>query len=148
MSKDLISQMHNELLLKKDGYVGRFDGLLEKFAQQKNSELISQLISFFDDEEEYDELWFSIVHTIENCEHEFYDQQIIRNFEPFFANSPRWAVIVLMRILNSPESYIAFLNCMKNQSQLNKPVLRKALEVVRKKDARFESKCVLLFSML
>jgi len=98
---------------KADNFVEVFEDKLSEFLELDTSEIIDPLLSFFDDNSKYDELMFSIIHTIEVFEDDIYTKKIIHNLRDFCLKSPKWASIIHMRILNSESTLNAYLNNLK-----------------------------------
>lgn len=148
MLADLIVQMQNELRTHSNGYVQRFEDVLGQVAALNNPDCIGPLLPFFDDDAEYDEMMFSIIHTIEKFDDSTYVRAITNHLDSFLAKSPRWAVIVHMRILNSPPTMAAYADRIKSLSNEQRQVVRKVLEAVRQKNAKFETPCKSLLAAL
>ena len=108
-----------------DNYVADFEDVLAEIHELHDVDSIPLLINFFDDNCEYDELMFSIIHTIEDFRDEIYVEKIIGKLEDFYRNAPRWASIVHMRILNSRPTLDAYINELKTSTS------KKQFEVLR-----------------
>jgi hypothetical protein len=89
-----------------------------------------------------------IIYTIERFDDATYVRSIVDQLGSFFAASPRWAVIVHMRILNSPPTLAAYADCIKTLPNDKRGVVRKVLEAVRKKNAKFVAPCDSLLAVI
>jgi hypothetical protein len=101
-----------------------------------------------DDTSEYDELMFSVIHAVERFDDEIYVSALLENLTDFYARSPRWAVIVHMRILNSPATMATYAKQLTFLPRDRRQVVRDVLEAVRLKNGKFEAKCNLLLATL
>lgn len=109
--------MENELtllkeLLEKHDFE-KFESLLFDVVKKNDSNCISELISLFDDEFEYDEIMFSIIHAIESFDDETYTQQIIKSTPNLSTNSPRWYKMIISRINKNEETNRIYLLNLK-----------------------------------
>jgi hypothetical protein len=148
MLDGLVAELSDITRKADDGYVQRFDETLSRIVALDDRKCIGLLLPFFDDDAEYDEMMFSIVHAIERFDDETYVREIMANLATFYARSPRWAVIVHMRILNSPATLTAYEARLKNLSDPQKQVVSDVLNAVRRKNAKFDLPCNKLLSML
>ncbi len=141
MLSDLIVKMQEELDAHEKGYVQRFEDYLGQVAALNDPACIAQLLPFFDDDAEYDEMMFSIIHTVEHFGCPTYVKAIVDHLSSFFEKSPDWAITMHMRILNSPVTLAAYADCIKTLPNDKRGVVRKVLEAVRKKNAKFIAPC-------
>lgn len=148
MLTDLIVKMQNELNAHSIGYVRRFEDILGQVIALNDSTCIAQLLPFFDDDAEYDEMMFSIIHSVEHFGCPTYIRAVVDHLEPFFNKSPDWAITMHMRILNSPVTTAAYADCIKTLPNEKRDVVRKVLEAVRKKNAKFVSPCESLLAVI
>ena len=140
--------MQNELNTHCDGYVQRFEDILEQVATLNDPTCIAQLLLLFNDDEKYDEIMFAIIHTIERFDDATYIRSIVEHLESFFTATPRWAIIVQMRILNSPPTLAAYSDCVRSLPHDVRAVIRKVLENVQKKNSKFNSHCNSLLAVI
>ncbi len=141
MLADLIERLRGELDGRREGYVHRAEDLLGQIVVLNDPGCIAPLLQLFDDDAEYDETMFSIIHTIERFDDAAYVRAIAENLGPFLTASPRWAVILQMRILNSPSTLAAYADCVRTLPKGQQEVVRLALDAVRQKNANFETRC-------
>lgn len=148
MLTDDIAKMQIELNARGDGYVQRFEDILGRVAALNDPACIARLLPFLDDDAEHDEMMFSVIHAIERFDDATYVRSVVDDLGAFFAASPRWAVIVHMRILNSPPTFAAYADYVKTLPKEKRDVVRTVLEVVRTKNARFVSLCESLLGVI
>lgn len=84
-----------------ENYVTEFENYLAIINKENTPESIPLLVELFEDDSKYDELMFSIIHSIERFDDETYIKYLLPELETIFKDSPRWATILIMRILNS-----------------------------------------------
>lgn len=106
----------------------KFDDLLGKISDLNNEKMIMKLSYFFNDNSEYDEIMFSIIHTIEAFDDETYICEILKAIPHLSTNSPSWASIILVRILNSEPTKIEMIKQLINASNEVKTSLRNLVE--------------------
>ncbi|MDV2441339.1 Imm30 family immunity protein [Acinetobacter gerneri] len=63
--------------------------------------VIRPLVRLIEDNAQYDEAVFLIIHSIESFENDVYINEIINEFPYLVKKAPNWATILLIRILNS-----------------------------------------------
>ncbi|QBH01540.1 Imm30 family immunity protein [Xanthomonas oryzae] len=66
---------------------------------ERNS--IGPLLLMLNDESDYDEVMFSIIHAAENFSDSDYVYSLLKIIPKMRVSNPRWASIVLMRIINN-----------------------------------------------
>jgi hypothetical protein len=106
------------------------------------------LIRCFDDKEQYDELMFSIVHTIEAFDDATYAKELVRSLPHFIPNAPRWCSIVHMRILNSTSALGAYVTEIKSAEEDTKSMLRRMIVQMGARGAQIANKTVPLLKAL
>lgn len=148
MLADLIVKMRNELNAHENGYVQRFEVLLGQVYELNDPACIGELLQFFDDNAEFDEMMFSIIHTVEYFDCPTYVRAVVDHLISFFEKSPGWAITMHMRILNSPITLAAYADCITTLPNEKRDVVRKVLEAVRKKSAKCVSRCDSLLAVI
>lgn len=104
-----------QIQLEQSGdFVARFESVLADVASMNDRACIGLLCALLDDEAEFDELMFSIIHTIESFEDAVYALEIVKAAPRLCDRSPRWASIVFMRILNSPTTTTTLIDALRN----------------------------------
>lgn len=146
MLTKLIVKLHDALHAPDDESVRKFENILGKIAALNDPDCIGQLLPFFDDDSEYDEMMFSIIHTIECFDDATYVRAIVDHLDSFFAASPRWATVIHMRILNSPSTMAAYGDYIKLAANDKQRAVRIALHAVRRKNAKFAAQCDVLLA--
>ena len=132
--KDIMSQTN------EDGFVTKFENKLEEIYSTDNPAMISKLLDVMDDKFEFDELMFSIIHTIESFDDFTYIQELFISMPDFVLKSPRWASIIVMRIINSSQTLKVFLDSLEILSPKKKEVLKLLLNSMAKRGSEIEKK--------
>jgi hypothetical protein len=145
---DLIAQLGDEIRDRRDNYVQRSEEVLGQIAGFHDPSSIGLLMPLLDDHAEYDELMFSIIHAIESFDDDIYVREILRHLPGFLAQSPRWTTIIHMRILNSPQTLAAYGSAIKTLSNPEKRAVHDVLNLVRRKNAKFEAPADSLLALL
>lgn len=86
--------------------------LPHEISDTNNPTAIERLILVMDDNFPYDEFMYSIIHCIEKFEDEIYLSHLLKTIPEFIYRAPRWASILHMRILNSPQTLFYVLKLM------------------------------------
>ena len=125
---------------RDDKYVGRFENVLASIANLNDPDSIVALAEFFDDDAEFDELMFSIIHTIEIHDDETYCRELLKAAPGLCSRSPRWASIVFMRILNSDSTRTQLVLQLRNAPAPTKDVMRNLMERINERSVEFTAK--------
>jgi hypothetical protein len=82
-----------------------------------NPACIRPLLLLLDDTAEYEGGMFSLIHAAENFPDEVYVEELLPVLPDLQATAPRWASILLMRLLNNSASRDAFVRRLRAASQ-------------------------------
>lgn len=69
-----------------------------------NDKLAPNLLGLLSDNAQSDEGMFTLIHAAESVEDATYVSALVTMFPKLVSRAPRWASIVLMRVLNNPET--------------------------------------------
>jgi hypothetical protein len=123
--------------------------ILAELKSEGDPDSIELLIGLLDDQHPYDELMYALIHTIENFDDETYAKHILNTVPDFVYRAPRWASIVVMRILNSDETRVALIReCNRNASPEQKEALKRLLNSINEVPPEFLAKTVPLLGVL
>jgi hypothetical protein len=87
--------------------IQEFEETIWTLSEQQNQIALDQLIQLFDEECNFREVMFSLVHAIESYPDEIYVRGILRNIR-FLVQRPSWAKTLMYGILNNPSSLKIF----------------------------------------
>lgn len=121
-------------------YVERFESVLASIAELRDPSSIVALTEFFDDDAEFDELMFSIIHTIEVHDDETYCRELLKAAPRLCQRSPRWASIIFMRILNSDSARTQLVLHLRNAPVSTKDAVRNLMERINERGFEFMAK--------
>ena len=125
---------------RDDNYVGPFEEVLASVADMNDPDSITALAEFFDDDAEFDELMFSIIHTIEIHDDATYCQELLKAAPVLCSRSPRWASIIFMRVLNSDSTRTQLVLQLRNAPAPTKDVMRNLMERINERGVQFMAK--------
>ena len=108
-----IYQLH---ALARQNDLKQFGDVLHEM-YKRNPDDLEQLFDLFSDS--YDDLIiFEVVHAVETLPHLRYVKSYLANISDIYAKAPRWAGILLIRIVNNPKTYLILKDCLtRNESQ-------------------------------
>ena len=129
-------------------YIEEYEILLSRIADINIPVVIEHLIPLFDDEFEYDEIMYSIIHIIEGYNDIEYCSHLLKTLPSFIYKSPRWASVVHMRIMNSKETLEEYIKVCQKASLEQKRSIKLLLEFINKEDLSFFSKTTPLLEVL
>lgn len=135
-----IATLRQIQLEQSDDIASRFESVLADIASLNDPTCIVLLSSFFDDNAEFDELMFSIVHTIENFDDATYASELVKAAPRLCEKSPRWASIVFMRVLNSPTSTEALVDSLRNGTDEQREAVHSLMRKINDVSAEFIEK--------
>jgi len=125
---------------KSPTYAATFECVLAKIVALRTVDAILPLLSCFDDDAPYDEVMFSIIHGIETFDDKAYLEQVLRGSVDLCANSPRWASILFMRILNAETCRHELVRQLRDADQKTKIAIKDIMEKINARSVRFLEK--------
>lgn len=137
---DAIAQLREIAVNRGDKYVERFERILASIAEERDPNCVVALAEFLDDESEYDELMFSIIHTIELHDDETYCRELLKVAARLCWRSPRWASIIFMRVLNSDSARTQLVFQLRNAPTSTKEAIRSLMERINERGLEFMAK--------
>lgn len=119
------------------GNAAAFEALLAQIVALRTPEYIVPLLGFLQDNSRHDELMFSIIHGLEIFDDKTYVKQIIRGSVALCSESPRWASIIFMRIINSESTRVELIRQLRNAEKNAKDSIRKLMEKINDRSVQF-----------
>lgn len=116
----------------------RVDALLSNGSATLTEDLLASL----SDKAEYDEGMFSIIHAAESIADAPYVSALLSIFPTLSVSSPRWASIVLMRVMNSDPTRHELVRQLRGASLPIKESVRSMCERINGVSPEFLSKTV------
>ena len=135
-----IATLRQIQLEQGDDFVARFENVLADIAAMNDRTCVVLLCAFFDDDAEFDELMFSIIHTIENFDDATYASELVKAAPRLCERAPRWASIVFMRVLNSQTSTAALVDALRNGTDEQRESIHSLMRKINDVSAEFIEK--------
>ena len=107
--------------------------------------LAEDLLALLSDKAEYDEGMFSIIHAVESLDETPYGSYVsalLSVFPVLSAESPRWASIVLMRVMNSDATRHELVRQLRDAPAPIKESVRSMCERINEVSPEFLSKTI------
>lgn len=101
---------------------------------------IGPLLRLLDDQAEYDELMFSLIHAAEAFDDRVYAEHFVGVIGAVRTQAPGWASIVLMRILNNDNARTELVRVLSSASAQAREAVQWLCEAINQRDARFIGK--------
>ena len=144
----LVQDLQKTLNERQNNYVAEAERILERIVRLNDPSSIGKLIGCFSDTEPYDELMFSIVHSIEAFDDKTYVKALVNSLPDFIQKAPRWCSIVHMRVINSTTALPAYINEIQNSEDDTKNMLRRMIVQMGARGAQIAKKTVPLLKAL
>ena len=91
----------------------RIDACIAEVVRLADPASIGPLLSLLDDEAEYDEVMFSLIHAAEHFDLPVYVPALLAALPGLQENSPRWAQILFTRVLNSEPARLEMVRALR-----------------------------------
>ncbi len=118
------------------------DNHVDVLLSMSGSTLTQDLLASLSDKAEYDEGMFSIIHAAESLDDEPYVSALLSIFPALSKSAPRWASIVLMRVMNDEASRLALVRLLRDSHALIKEPVRSMCDRINAASPEFLSKTV------
>lgn len=103
------------------------DQLIGEINQRNDSKIIVELITLLDDKCDYDEVMYSVIHSIEALGATVYVNNFLERAENLLKTAPHWAGKLLIRIVNNAEAFSILKKSLSDDPE-KKPVVNKIRE--------------------
>lgn len=146
----LVEELKNIYREKPEGYVRKFEDILAKIEYPiKDARVVTALISLLDDDAEYQELMYSIVHAVEASGIEVYSLGVINALPELWDASPDWLQTIHIRILNSPTYINTYLRVLNHSDELKRLMAKEIFSnISAKKSPPLSQKAMNAISMI
>ena len=102
--------------------------------------LPSDLLSLLSDRAEHDEGMFSLIHCAESYDDTVYARALLSVFPRLILFAPRWASIVLMRVLNNSDAQAEMVRQLREAPDSVKEAVREMCARINEVSPQFLSK--------
>lgn len=131
----LLDQLNAAYAEQADNHVAICERILAEIADLDDPACVGPLMLFFDDEAEYGELMWSVLHLIEHVGGDGYVPVLVQRLPAMKVRAPGWAETLVLRLLNAPDELPGLVAAGRNAE----PEAREALiEIVTSLAARNE----------
>ena len=137
---DEIERLRQVEARKGSNYVQEFEEVLASIAGLSDPDSIVALAEFFDDACEFDELMFSIIQTIEVHDDQTYCRELLKAAPRLCSQSPRWASIIFMRVLNADTARKQLVLQLREAPADTKAAVKDLMERINERGATFLEK--------
>lgn len=121
-------------------YAIEFERILSEIFSLKEPNTISQALLLLDDRCVFDELMFSVIHGIEEFDDDIYVHHILEGFAILYARDPKWASVIVMRILNSENCRRELTRQVQSFDTNTKAIVKTVLERIADRRSEFLAK--------
>jgi hypothetical protein len=118
------------------------DSFLSKLLAHTCDKVSGDLLMLLSDEAEHDEGMFSLIHAAECAPDEEYILSFLSVFSTITKSSPRWTLIVTIRILNSRPSQLELIAQLRTASKLVKAEVDAVCRRIVETDPKFLEKTI------
>lgn len=118
------------------------DVAISELMADGDKRLPSDLLALLSDRAEYDEGMYSLIHAAESCDDRAYVCALLSVFPHLVSSAPRWASIVLMRVLNSSPAQAEMVKQLRDAPVSVKEAVRKMCGRINETSPQFLSKTV------
>ncbi len=114
----------------RPGWVREFDAGLAEIIALNDLRAIPLLLGLFDDNCEYDEAMFSLIHTVEHYDRMTYLSQLLAQSPALFKQAPRWLKTLFLRVVIDDVARGQLTGLLKTASPEVKQTALKIIETV------------------
>jgi len=140
-------------LMRTDDEISLFEAAINNIFEEKQIEIVPLLLEGFDDQTAEEEVMFSLIHAIEYFVSQDgmkeYIKIVFENFHVLFPHAKRWAEIILLRLINTEESFNQiqeFIHYIKAGDKLEiKEIIKK---LINRNPDKFKEKGERLLSLI
>lgn len=145
MEQDIEKKLKKYSLFETKEDVEKFDELLSQIAETKNPEYIPLFMEIFDDNTEFPEVMYNVVHALEYYPEEIHNRSVIE-FIPFMLiHAPEWLLTLVYRIFNNPPFLALF---KKNIHLIPKESMVQLIDLVEQESEYHRDICTELRQLL
>jgi hypothetical protein len=121
-----------------------YENLLAEVVALKTPDSIAPLLTLFNDDAEYHEVMFSIIHSIEVFDSQTHVREILRAAPALCSQSPYWASIIFMRMLNFEPTRLELAKQLRNSGPDVKVAVKSLMEKINASSVQFLPKTLLI----
>lgn len=137
---EIISKLKSFGTVNEDN-IEEFEELVYEASEGYKKEMLAPLLKSLDDNCEYEEVMFGLVHTLEQFSFDDYFMELGGLLPELFAKNPKWIMRLHTRIINAPSVFNDYLAKYRSLGKEQRAVLVELLTEVSKKE-RFKEQCI------
>lgn len=118
------------------------DAAIIELIADGDKRLPRDILSLLSDRAEYDEGMFSLIHAAETVEDDAYIDAFLSVFSQLASSSPRWASIILMRVLNSRSAQLEMIRQLRDAPGYIKESVREMCGRINEVSPQFLNKTI------
>lgn len=120
------------------------DAAVAKILATNDPRIARDLLSCLSDRADHDEGMFSLIHAAESFDDATYVRALLEGFDKLVLSAPRWASIVLMRVLNSTATKAELVIQLHSAPSATKGAIANMCERINGVSPEFLSKTVVV----
>lgn len=145
MEQNIKKKLKKHSLFETKEDVEKFDKLLSQIAETKQPKYIPLLMEIFDDNTEFPEVMYNVVHLLEDYPDDVHAKAIIK-WTPFMlSHAPVWLLTLVYATLNNPRSLTSF---KKNIHLIPKESMVQLIDLVEQESEYHRDICTELRQLL
>jgi len=138
MEKNVADQIKKYARFKRSEDITKFEKIISEILKLNDSKYIPILMNAFDDETEFEEVMYSLVHAVESYPKQAYISSLIKEIPHGLQSYPYWLEKLVNRIFND-EAYLS--DFRKNMHLLSKEDIIQLLDLVAEESEHHEKLC-------
>ena len=138
--KDALQGLRMAAQMSGDEATLALDAALGVVTAHRNAASIGPILMMLNDEAEHDEGMFSLIHAAEAFDDAQYVSQLLEVLPELQMSAPRWASIVLTRVLNSEPARDTLVRALRESSPEVKQAAKWLCERINERSSTFTSK--------
>lgn len=122
-----------------DSSPAKIEQLLPIIFASGDSSVIGRILLAIRDDFAFDESIFQIIHGVERFDDSTYVDRLVPALPILYKQSPRWASILLIRIINNPNTRAAFVNRVANEAESDIQTIANAINGIKSKNTKLQN---------
>ncbi|MEM9341913.1 MAG: Imm30 family immunity protein [Pseudomonadota bacterium] len=120
-------------------FVPRFEAGLAEVVPRLDGAMMPRLLTLFADDRP-DAAMFSLIHTVEKLDRATYLSGLADGMSSLVRVAPRWASIIVMRVLNDPDYVQAFGTELRDRDAETKEAVTWLMNAINARSSSFKEK--------
>jgi hypothetical protein len=137
---DALEELGLAVQLTGEGSVQAIDAALAQVTRFGSPQSIAPLLLMLNDSAPYDEGMFSLIHAAEGFEDGVYVREFLAVLPKLRGASPKWASLVLMRVLNNDSTRAELVRAVRDAAPAIKDAAKWLCDKVNERSPKFMSK--------